>query len=509
MDMARLILLGATLTIARADVAAVAAEVLYDYAAREADELSLVHGDTISIVGAATSEGPEWVRGRLTLDGWTGLLPLSYVRLLPPSPAIGTSAATAAGAAFSAAIAAAQAAAEEDDGNTDNPALREAMRRYRRRRAAYNGNAELLEKRWGVRLDLERTSDGTEALAAQLGQRAAEPTEHRSGVGGVPFFNLVEHMDAAVLSRELCALLRHEWLPPHVAASPSLLAGLDRSLSAAAAASTSSRDVILTFANLGYTDFVLNGFGAQRANTLVVALDEGASPDPLRCPQTGQHVSRSPCILSSRDAHLIVHCIPCVRATSHPRWDPTCGTQPVGTHLRDSTCGTQPVGPNLWDPTCGSHTPPTAGAHALLTNRSYHSYFDALMPTMQPASATHTSAAFMDIMKLRLLYLAEVRSPCCTAPHRTIPSAHPLSSNIASDCITSHRITHHRIAPHPVSSHRITSHLIAPISSPGADAWLPCPPHRRRRRLRPHASLRRLPARRPARRRVRQHSRPC
>ena len=35
--------------------------------------------------------------------------------------------------------------------------------------------------------------------------------------------------------------------------------------------------------------------------------------------------------------------------------------------------------------------------------------YELCLLQMQLASATHSSAAFMDIMKLRLLYLAEVR----------------------------------------------------------------------------------------------------
>ena len=311
----------AQLRLAGADTVGVQAVALFDYPSLEPDELSLSEGDTLTIVSSADGED-GWVRGwHNSEDGWIGLVPLNYLRLIRPlaanDAARATTTSTAAGAAFSTAVA---AALDEADsvGGSDDPALGAALRRYRRRRAAYNGNADLLEQRWGVRLDSGGVGGG-----ADLAAEHSEPTEHRSGVAGVPFFNLVAHMEASLLSRELCAILRDDWLPDGVdRSSPALLAGLDQALRAAAAASASSRDVILTFANLGYADFVTNGFEEQKNNTLVIALD----------PQ----------------------------------------------------------------------------AHALLTSRGYHSFFDAGMPTMPAASAEHTSAAFMDIMKLRLLYLAEV-----------------------------------------------------------------------------------------------------
>ena len=98
-----------------------------------------------------------------------------------------------------------------------------------------------------------------------------------------------------------------------------LLAALQR-------AATPAREVVLTFANLGYADFVLNGFTkAAVPNTLVIALD--------------------------------------------------------------------------------------ADAHAAFEAAGLHSYFDAHLPPIAVSSADHLSAAFMDIMKLRLLLLAEVRTP--------------------------------------------------------------------------------------------------
>ena len=58
--------------------------------------------------------------------------------------------------------------------------MAEAMWRYRNRRAAYNGPAELLE-RWGVSLELEAA--GLPLASDAAGAHEAEPLEHRSGEG--------------------------------------------------------------------------------------------------------------------------------------------------------------------------------------------------------------------------------------------------------------------------------------------------------------------------------------
>ena len=218
----------AQLRLAGADTVGVQAVALFDYPSLEPDELSLSEGDKLTIVSSADGED-GWVRGwHNSEDGWIGLVPLNYLRLIRPlaanDAARATTTSTAAGAAFSTAVA---AALDEADsvGGSDDPALGAALRRYRRRRAAYNGNADLLEQRWGVRLDSGGVGGGGD-LAAEH----SEPTEHRSGVAGVPFFNLVAHMEASLLSRELCAILRDDWLPDGVdRSSPALLAGLDLS----------------------------------------------------------------------------------------------------------------------------------------------------------------------------------------------------------------------------------------------------------------------------------------
>ena len=127
------------------------------YAALRPDELSFSVGDSLILTGPSSEDGWAFGRRHLLHDAATLLLPLGHVRLIPPSEARASSSASTAGAAFSAAIAAANAAAAaaEDDATTADPAVRAAIAAYRRRRAAHNGNAALLEQRWGVRLDLD------------------------------------------------------------------------------------------------------------------------------------------------------------------------------------------------------------------------------------------------------------------------------------------------------------------------------------------------------------------
>ena len=304
----------------------------YDFWARESDELSVRRGDVLTLLpGGEPEEGWALVR---RADGREGLVPLNYMRVdaaVEPSGVVhggeGAAAAAAAAATSVAAAAAADADADEDEDDDDDAErqLREAMRVYRNRRAAHNvGEPDAARlRRWGVTLD---TSAPT-AAASPI--PAADTQEHRSGVYGVPFFNLIgEYIGEAELAAAIVQMLRDEWLPPAKAdagASPGVaprLAGLDAALRSAAG--PDSNDVILTFANLGYADFVLNGFGnATRApHTLVIALDKEA--------------------------------------------------------------------------------------HELLSGAGIASFFDAEMPTMEAEQADHRSATFMDIMKLRLLYLAEV-----------------------------------------------------------------------------------------------------
>jgi hypothetical protein len=320
---------------------------LFDYRARETDELSVIRGEELRVHGLADGED-EWISCQAT-DGRTGLLPLSYVRLRSdvehqPSAASRSSSAASAAVARAVAAAVAAAAASEHNGGQGDPGLREAMRRYRQRRAAYNGPPER-DERWGVRTQQDAlgspelvdefapagsASDGGSGGGGGGGFSRNEPLEHRSGLHGVPFHNLVEYMDDEHdLSTEIMRMLRAEWLAETKCSEP-FLADLDDALQRAAAAGSTvgtlgvdGRDVILTFANAGYADFVLNGFApAVVPNTLVIALDETA--------------------------------------------------------------------------------------HAIFGSAGFVSYHAPCMPQMQPASAAHTSAAFMDIMKLRLLYLAEV-----------------------------------------------------------------------------------------------------
>ncbi|KAL1523014.1 hypothetical protein AB1Y20_017976 [Prymnesium parvum] len=286
---------------------------LHDFTAREDDELSFTRGDRLVLISLSADGEEGWGVG-MTPDGQRGLLPLNFVRLLDvgatPQPH-----GAARAAAPSDALALALAAAAEDSAALERTAERTAaaaaLRAYRRRKARYNGPPELAY-RWGVAIHEARGGEhAADAVPASGGQ------QHRSGVGGMPFFNLVEYMEEAELRDELLRSLRAEWFPesayePH----RGLSAALDK-------ASTADRKVILTFANLGYADFVLNGFSPEVVpNTLVIALD----------PQ----------------------------------------------------------------------------AHALFANAGLHSYFDERMPRIDSPAAGHHTAVFMDIMKLRLLYLAEV-----------------------------------------------------------------------------------------------------
>ena len=284
-----IILCSAALVASSNDVPAVA---LFDFSSREPDELSVRRGEALTVSSDEAPGEEGWAFGR-TADGRQGLLPRSYVRLqpspsgpAPPSAPVRAEVTPGGGASVVAAAAAAASAAASED-----PAVASALWRYRNRRAAYNGPAQLLE-RWGVSLELEaaglpiRSAAELEAEAAAGG---AEPLEHRSGVGGVPFFNLVEYMDEGALAAEIVTSLRDEWLPDYPRGQP-FLPGLEQALAAAAARAPPagaadafgtrrppSRDVVLTFANLGYADFVLNGFGRDAVpNTLVVALDARA-----------------------------------------------------------------------------------------------------------------------------------------------------------------------------------------------------------------------------------------
>lgn len=148
-----------------------------------------------------------------------------------------------------------------------------ALERYRRRPALYDlGTASAIrrEQRWGIGLGLEE-----QGLPSSPADAAPDPPrEHRSGVGGVPFYNLAEVLDEQTLGREVMGALRRSWWGGDGSTSPfvpRLAAALE------ASAHPSTRDVLLTFANSGYLDFVLNGFPRSVVpHTLVVALDAHA-----------------------------------------------------------------------------------------------------------------------------------------------------------------------------------------------------------------------------------------
>ena len=141
----------AGLLAASAVAAGTPATALFDFSSREPDELSLRRGEALTVLDPEVAGEEGWAFGR-TADGRQGLVPLSYVRLEPAAastePARQHVEVTAAGASWPEPSGLPAGAPEQD------PAVAVAMWRYRNRRAAYNGPAELLE-RWGVSLELE------------------------------------------------------------------------------------------------------------------------------------------------------------------------------------------------------------------------------------------------------------------------------------------------------------------------------------------------------------------
>ena len=104
------------------------------------DELNLRRGEALTVLDPEAAGEEGWAFGR-TADGRQGLLPLSYVRLEPSAartePARQHVEVTATGAAGGSSWpepSGLPAGAPEQD-----PAVAEAMWRYRNRRAAYNG----------------------------------------------------------------------------------------------------------------------------------------------------------------------------------------------------------------------------------------------------------------------------------------------------------------------------------------------------------------------------------
>ena len=284
----------------------------HEFTASQSDELSLRRGERVRMLSWAADGEDGW--GRAEADGRVGLVPTNYLRAEePPSQGL---------VAQRARVAADGAAARQAEAYSDDPEVAEALRQYRSRKARYNGDPEML-RRWGVELadDLAMHGDADSLGSGDVG-------EHRSGVGGVPFYNLIEYFpEPNELAFEIMRSLRREWLAETrwfaADADPSgSVPGLDAALDAVA--TPGGRDVILTFANLGYADFVLNGFAPVKAHTLVVALD--------------------------------------------------------------------------------------AEAHALFGGAGMHSFYADGMPSITPAAAGHRSSSFMDIMKLRLLLLAEALS---------------------------------------------------------------------------------------------------
>ena len=283
------------------------ATALHAFTAREGDELSVRRGEPLRVLALAVEGDEDWSRARRE-DGRVGLLPRSYLEVRD-SPA-SAAAAEPSGARVdpdgsasawrryehvdydaeyadfgdSAASSGGGPLLQEEFGADD--ALGAARRAYNARRALYNNGASGTARKWGVEVELDQFASG-EAAARRLDD---EPLEHRSGVDGVPFFNLAGGADDAALEARVMELLRQEWLPAQAAGEPPRLAGLDAAL--AAAATAGRREVILTFANDGYlprsfrtrallllllaprrapspsgryADFVLNGFTGEVA----------------------------------------------------------------------------------------------------------------------------------------------------------------------------------------------------------------------------------------------------
>ena len=305
------------------------AYVLFDFAARDTDELSVRVGEALLITPHESGE-EGWVHATRLRDSVSGLVPTSYVRSLdgPASASqLRVQVASTGGATLEATLepAARSAGAENGAGHLDAH-VSDALRRYRQRRAAYNsafsadGRAQAVDveaalAHWGVGISFSESTSGSSGGG---GSDVSDGLlEHRSGVGGIPFFNLIELMDERLLATEIVGMLRAEWLSARATPPTGLRAAL------AAAAREDTRDVVLTFANLGYADFVVNGFDpAVVPHTLVIALD--------------------------------------------------------------------------------------AESHRLFESAGVHSFYDGSMPTMASDQQAQGSASFMDMMKLRLLYLAEV-----------------------------------------------------------------------------------------------------
>lgn len=163
----------ASLLAASAVAAGTPATALFDFSSHEPDELSLRRGEALTVLDPEAAGEEGWAFGQ-TADGRQGLLPLSYVRLEPSAastePARQRVEVTAAGAVGSSWPEPSGPGAPEQD-----PAVAEAMWRYRNRRAAYNGPAELLE-RWGVSLELEAAGLplASDAGGAPCGKAAAQ-----------------------------------------------------------------------------------------------------------------------------------------------------------------------------------------------------------------------------------------------------------------------------------------------------------------------------------------------
>lgn len=183
---------------------------LHDFRARASDELSFRKGERLLILALSVQGEDGWGVAR-NADGREGLLPLNYVRVSTEEQSTHTPPEHAGEMPETAALEAAVLAAVEDRLSLATTFTSEKhaapLRAYRLRRARYNGPSDPI-RRWGVALLPIEDSQHASGSPSDTANG-----QHRSGIGGVPFFNLLPYIEESKLSRVLLRSLREEWLP--------------------------------------------------------------------------------------------------------------------------------------------------------------------------------------------------------------------------------------------------------------------------------------------------------